>query len=130
MAKQFFNGNTAAAATAVYNYRKPLETPSANKSPTVTSPAASTTSLFGNPSAVKTPTAVQPSIAGSGTINIPGGKPDVNTAIKNAFSSYKTQGAGYTEKVVLPQIANQYFNGDVKAASAPVYQYRTATFGS
>lgn len=126
VAKQFFNGDSALAATAVYNYRKPLETPT---NPSVIAPSAnlSTPTVNGNANIVAKPTPVSSSLS-IPTVN--GAVPDVNTAIKTAFANYKTAPQGYTESTILPQIAKQYFGGNIKAASAPVYQYRAATFGS
>lgn len=67
--------------------------------------------------------------SGSGGITI-GTKPSLNDAIKTAFTNFSSQPSGYTENTILKNIANTYFNGDIKAASTPVYQYRKATFGS
>lgn len=60
--------------------------------------------------------------------------PKYSTALNNAlagyFNNYSKQPAFYTENTVLKAIANQFYNGDVSKASAPVYQYRKLNFGS
>lgn len=55
---------------------------------------------------------------------------DKQTALATYFSNFSKQAAGYTEKTILPQYAKQFYNGDIKAASADVYNYRKTNFGS
>lgn len=132
VAKTFFNGDSAAAANAVYTYRKPLETPAIAPSAVIPkSTAVIPKSTVSSPvvSSAK-PTTISTGFGAIGTVNGAAPKPNVTQAITSAFANYKSAPAGYTEKTILPQIANQYFGGDIKAASTPVYQYRAATFGS
>jgi hypothetical protein len=159
LAKQYFNGNNDLAKSAVTSFVQPIQYNTANpksvpaagivpKNAANQSIAQNTAQILGipmigpvnnstpaaapkvsAPAPVKTP-AAPPSIAGNGMISIPNGsKPDLNTALKSAFTNFSGQPQGYTENVVLKNIANSYFGGDIKAASTPVYQYRQTNFG-
>ena len=135
IANKYFNGDKAAAAQAVYNFRKPLEYAQNNPgAPSVGGIAPKPTA--GQPIA-PIPQATK-QILSTPKINVGNTvQPQINTAInsgldkalKQSFSGFSVRPSGYTENVILKQIAGQFFNGDIKAASDPVYKYRKTNFG-
>lgn len=48
----------------------------------------------------------------------------VTKALASAFADYANMPKGYTESKIIPDIAKQYFSGDMAKASAAVYAYR------
>jgi hypothetical protein len=138
IAKQYFNGDTKAAADAVYAYRKPLEQPStansgAGKINTLTNVTMTPTSP-----AVKAQIAAQPvtvaSTARANMNNIAGptfspGQNTINSALKASFTDYKLKPKFYTENVVIKDIANKFYSGNTDAAKSVVYSYRKTNFG-
>jgi len=120
IADQFFGGNKQAAAEAVYKYRKPLEQALASpKAPT--SQVLKTGNILGvdNKKSIASNTT---SILGVPTI---GPKPvTLDAALKQAFTGFAGRYQGYTESTILPSIAKQFFNGDIKKAADVVYPYR------
>lgn len=128
IAKKFFGNDTKKAAAAVYAYRKNagLENPSTPPSP----PTQNNKSLTKTTSPPKVNTGINtlPTVQTPSTSSTNSNQ--IQTYLKSAFNNYSTQPKGYTENVVLKNVANQFFGGDIKKASDVVYPYRKQNFGS
>lgn len=137
IARRYFNGDTTAATKAVYDYRKPLEQPQV-KTPVPIQVAQNMRTV--TPAFTPTPKInVSTNVIPIGGNAAPAATPSssdgyYNQVVKNQLSTYfqdfKNKPNFYTEKTILPEVANKFYGGDVSKASAYVYKYRKENFGS
>lgn len=120
IAKNYFSGDVSKAAAAVYSYRKPFETTSSVSQANIVNNQNTIQSTANNVVPVSSPLKA-PTISNTPVT--------INTALQNAFKNYKTQPKFYTENVIIKDIAKQYYNNDINAASTAVYKYRKQNFG-